>query len=51
LKQKSSDFSEIMVCPHGRGCASADILRARWKSIFCDFMRTFFMDGPLSTWL
>jgi len=42
-----------MVCPHGQGgrggWASADILRTRGKvgSIFHDFVRMSFMDGPL----
>jgi len=46
----TSQFSKFMVCPHGqgrRGCASADIFRIRAeRSIFCDFVRTSFMDGP-----
>jgi len=53
LVQKTPDFSKFMVCPHGQretgSKASVDILRTKGEgSIFCNFVWTFFMDGPLS---
>jgi len=48
LAQKPSNFSKFMVYPDRQeGLSSADILRTR-RSIFRDFVRTSFMDGPLS---
>jgi len=51
FSEKKMDFLKLMVCPHeqgGGGWASADILRTRGEgSIFRDFVRTSFMEGPL----
>jgi len=47
---ETCEFFEIHVCPHGQGgWASAVIFRIRKGergSVFHDFVRTFFMDGP-----
>jgi len=51
-RKNFSDFLKFLVCLHeqgGRGKASADILQTRGWSIFCDFVPTSFMDGPLRT--
>jgi len=48
LVQKTSDFLYLWCVRTDKGsCASADIWRTR-GSIFRDFVRTSFMDGPLS---
>jgi len=50
LVQKSSDFSKFMVCPHRHGGRRVGPVRTFFLtrgSIFRDFARTFFMDGPL----
>jgi len=46
LAQKTSNFSELMVCPHGQGELSQCGHFADTGSIFRDFVGTFFMDRP-----
>jgi len=51
LAQKIFRFFDIFGVPArtgvGEGQASANILQTRDESIFCDFVSTSFMDGPL----
>jgi len=47
--EKISDFSNFMVCPHelwGRGFEPMRTFYGQGWSIFCDFVRTSFMDVP-----
>jgi len=47
---KTSDFSKILVCLHGqggRGLSQCGQGGGREESIFHNFVRTSFMDGPL----
>jgi len=51
--KKSSDFSKFMVCPNGQGGGELNqcghfVDKERGGSMFCDFVRTSFMYGPLS---
>jgi len=46
LVQKNSDFSKFMVCPHGQEGLN-QWTRGKGGSIFRDFVRSSFMDGPL----
>jgi len=49
LLQNTSTVSKFMVCPHGQGREGVELVsdkRGR-GSIFRDFVRTSFMDGPL----
>jgi len=52
MVQKTLDFSKFMVCPHGQE-AGVEVEPVRTfcrqgggESIFRDFMRTSFTDGP-----
>jgi len=50
LLQKTSEFSNFMVCPHGQGeerlSQCGHIADTERGSIFRDFVRTSFMDRP-----
>jgi len=46
LVLKTTDFSKFLVCLHGQGALSQCGQKAE-GSIFRDFMRMYFMDGPL----
>jgi len=48
LAQKTLDFLKFIVCPHGQGGGRSGQCGQGVGSIFRDFVRTSFMDGPLA---
>jgi len=49
LEQKASDFSKFIVCPHGQGgrrLSQCGHFLDKGGSVFFDFVRTSFVDGP-----
>jgi len=56
--QKTSDFSKFMVRPYGQSGRVAETVRTfcgqlmgEGESIFCDFVRMSFINGPLYIFL